>query len=122
MIHKGRKVLDQPITQLKRQYDTSRVLFEPLAPQAGDAAALRGIPGVTELAGHDGEYELRLAPGSDPAAAIREAASRVLPARVEIARVRLEDMFVDIVKREPGAESAESLRQHLQGLGSEEVK
>jgi hypothetical protein len=53
---------------------------------------------------------------------IREAVSRVLPARVEIARVRLEDMFVDIVKRETGGESTESLRQHLQGLTTEEVK
>jgi ABC-2 type transport system ATP-binding protein len=66
MIHKGRKVLDQPITQLKRQYDVSRVLFEPLRPAAGDADALGGIAGVTELAGRDGEYELRLAPGTDP--------------------------------------------------------
>jgi ABC-2 type transport system ATP-binding protein len=115
MIHKGRKVLDEPISKLRRQYDRSRVLFEPLDPRAGDADALRAVAGVQTVAGRDGEYELRLSSGTDPAAVIREAASRVLPARVEIARIRLEDMFVGIVKREAG-ESEEALRQHLQGL------
>jgi ABC-2 type transport system ATP-binding protein len=116
MIHKGRKVLDEPITKLRRQYDRSRVLFEPLDPQTGDADALRAVAGVQSVAGRDGECELRLVAGTDPAAVIREAAGRVLPARVEIARIRLEDMFVGIVKRESGGESEEALRQHLQGL------
>jgi ABC-2 type transport system ATP-binding protein len=116
MIHKGRKVLDEPMTRLKRQYDSSRVLFEPLDPKPGDTDALRGVPGVAAVAGRDGEFEMRLAAGTDPAAVIREAVARVLPARVEIARVRLEDMFVGIVKNEAGGESEEALRQHLQGL------
>jgi ABC-2 type transport system ATP-binding protein len=116
MIHKGRKVLDKPMGELKRQYDVSRVLFESLKPQAGDAAALREVPGVVAVTGANGEYELKLVAGADPAAVIRDAASRVLPARVEIARVRLEDVFVGIVKGEAGAESEEALRQHLQGL------
>ena len=122
MIHKGRKVLDEPMTRLKRQYDTSRVLFEPLDPQAGDAEVLRGLPGVATVTGRDGEYELRLAAGTDPTVVIREAAGRVLPARVEIARVRLEDTFVGIVKGQTGGESEEALRQHLQGLTVGEAK
>jgi ABC-2 type transport system ATP-binding protein len=122
MIHKGRKVLDEPMAKLKRQYDRSRVLFEPLDPQPGDADALRGLAGVAAVTGRDGEFELRLAAGTDPAAVIREAAGRVLPARVEVARIRLEDMFVGIVKREAGGESEEALRQHLQGLGGGEGK
>jgi ABC-2 type transport system ATP-binding protein len=115
MIHKGRKVLDEPMVKLKRQYDASRVLFEPLDPRPGDADVLRSLPGVAAVAGRDSEYELRLSAGTDPTVVIREAAGRVLPARVEIARVRLEDMFVGIVKGEAG-QSEEALRQHLQGL------
>jgi ABC-2 type transport system ATP-binding protein len=122
MIHKGRKVLDEPMTRLKRQYDTSRVLFEPLDPKAGDAEALRSVAGLASVTGREGEFELRLASGTDPTAVIREAAARVPPARVEIARVRLEDMFVGIVKSEAGSESEEALRQHLQGLTAGEGK
>ncbi|HTQ36118.1 MAG TPA: ATP-binding cassette domain-containing protein [Steroidobacteraceae bacterium] len=115
MIHKGRKVLDEPMAKLRRQYDTSRVLFEPLAPQSGDAEALRGTAGVARVSGNDSEYALHLEPGADPVNVMREAAGRVAPARVEVARLRLEDMFVGIVKGDAG-ESEEALRQHLQGL------
>jgi ABC-2 type transport system ATP-binding protein len=115
MIHKGRKVLDEPMAKLRRQFDASRVLFEPLAPQAGDVELLRGVPGVASVSKNESGYALRLAPGSDAVAVMRDAAGRIAPARVEIARLRLEDMFVGIVRGDTG-ESEEALRQHLQGL------
>jgi ABC-type uncharacterized transport system ATPase subunit len=116
MIHKGRKVLDESMLKLRRRYDTSRVLFEPLDANI-DSGLLRSLPGVVNVAARDGEYELTLQVGADPAAVIREAAGRVVPARVEIARVRLEDMFVGIVRGDAG-ESEAALRQHLQGMGT----
>jgi ABC-2 type transport system ATP-binding protein len=121
MIHKGRKVLDEPMAKLRRRYDVSRVLFEPLSPQATDASVLQALPGVAQVAANGAEYELRLAAGTDPAAVIREATARLLPARVEVARVRLEDMFVEIVREDAGGESEVALRQHLQGLTGTEV-
>ena len=122
MIHKGQKVLDEPMANLRRQYDRSRVLFEPLEPRAGDAEALRAMAGVVRVAGQDGGFELHLDAGTDPAAVMREVVARIVPARVEIARLRLEDMFVDIVRRETGGESVEALRHHLQGLTSGETQ
>jgi ABC-2 type transport system ATP-binding protein len=116
MIHKGRKVLDEPMSKLRRQYDTSRVLFEPLSPQSDDRVTLSGVTGVAGVSGDDGEYQLKLLPGTEPAAVIREAAGRLVPARVEIARIRLEDIFVGIVKDSAAGESEQALRQHLQGL------
>jgi len=45
-----------------------------------------------------------------------------VPARIEIARVRLEDVFVGIVRSEAaGDESEAALREHLQGLGGEKA-
>jgi ABC-2 type transport system ATP-binding protein len=114
MIHKGSKVLDEPMTLLRRRYDTSRVMFEPLDPDAS-ADTLRAVPGVASIGSHGGEFELRLVPGTDPSAVIRDAASRVVPARVEIARLRLEDMFVNIVRRE-SPDTEQALRDHLKGL------
>jgi ABC-2 type transport system ATP-binding protein len=114
MIHKGRKVLDEPMASLRRRYDTTRVLFEPLDP-AFDGAVLRGLPGVAAVTVRGGEFELRLSAGADAGAVMREAANHAVPARLEVARLRLEDMFVSIVRAEAG-ESEQALREHLQGL------
>lgn len=121
MIHKGRKVLDESMNSLRRRYDPTRVLFEPLDASAS-LDVLRGVPGVVSLQQREGEAELRLSKGTDPAAVIREAAARVVPARIEIARITLEDVFVDIVRGEAGADESEAvLRQHLQGLSGEKA-
>jgi ABC-2 type transport system ATP-binding protein len=119
MIHKGRKVLDESMGSLKRRFDPTRVLFEPLDANA-DVSVLRSVPGVVSLQEHEGDVELKLATGTDPAAVIREVAARVVPARIEIARIRLEDVFVGFVRGEDG-ESEAALRQHLQGLAGEKV-
>ncbi len=113
MIHKGGKVLDEDLSKLRRRFDTSRVLFEPLDDSI-DGTLLREVPGVLSVESRGGEHELHLAPGTDPAAVMREAAARFAPARVEIARMRLEDTFVSIVRE--GSESEQALREHLQGL------
>lgn len=116
MIHKGRKVLDESMNTLRRRYDTTRVLFEPL-DAAASLSGLRDVPGVVSVQQRDAEAELRLSPGTDPAAVIREAAARVVPARIEIARITLEDVFVGIVRGQVGGDESEAaLRQHLQGL------
>jgi ABC-2 type transport system ATP-binding protein len=119
MIHKGRKVLDESMSSLKRRFDPTRVLFEPLDANA-DVSVLRSVPGVVSLQRHEGNVELKLAPGTDPASVIRESAARVVPARIEIARIRLEDVFVGFVRGEHG-ESESALRQHLQGLTGEKA-
>jgi hypothetical protein len=46
----------------------------------------------------------------------------VVPARIEIARIRLEDVFVGIVRGEENeSESEQTLRQHLQGLNGDKT-
>jgi ABC-type uncharacterized transport system ATPase subunit len=119
MIHKGRKVLDESMSSLKRRFDPTRVLFEPMDAKA-DVSVLRSVPGVVSLNAHEGDVELKLAAGTDPAAVIREVAARLVPARIEIARIRLEDVFVGFARGE-GSESEAALRLHLQGLAGEKA-
>jgi ABC-2 type transport system ATP-binding protein len=120
MIHKGRKVLDEPMAGLRRQYDTRTIRLEPLDP-AADLKGLETLAGVERVQLTDEGCEIRLAAGTDPGAAIRAVAARVAPARIELARVRLEDVFIRLVSggTEP-AESQQALRTHLQGLGTSE--
>jgi ABC-type uncharacterized transport system ATPase subunit len=107
MIHKGRIVLDESTAKLRRQFDAQRVLFEPLDAHA-DLAPLRALPFVASLRETDGCCEVRIAEGTDPAVAMRALAAAVAPARIELARRRLEDVFVELV-------GESSLRSHLQG-------
>jgi ABC-2 type transport system ATP-binding protein len=118
MIHKGRKVLDEPMAGLRRRYDTRTVRFEPLAPDA-DVSPLRTLAGVEELKATGDGWEIRLAEGTDPVEAIRAVTSAVAPARIELARLRLEDVFIRLVTEEPGAESEQALRANLQGLAGD---
>jgi ABC-2 type transport system ATP-binding protein len=114
MIHRGRKVLDEPISGLRRQYDTRRILLEPLDMNA-DLLSLQTLPGVEAVKLNDQGCELRLQAGIDPGTAIRAIAGVVAPARIELTRIRLEDVFIRLV----GADgSQDALRTHLQGLST----
>ena len=119
MIHKGRKVLDEAMAGLRRQFDPTLLHFEPLDAGA-DLSALRSVPGVREMRPLDGGCDLHLLPDVDPAAVMRQVAAGVAPARLELARVRLEDVFIRLVGESAAdAEAERALRASLQGLGTE---
>ncbi len=96
MIHHGRKVLDEPIVNLRRRFDPRTVRFEPLDP-AADLAPLRALAEVERLESAANGYDVLLADGSDPGIAIQRMTAAVAPSRIELARLRLEDVFVSIV-------------------------
>jgi ABC-2 type transport system ATP-binding protein len=116
MIHQGRKVLDEPMAGLRRQFDRRRIRFEPLDDRT-DLMSLGALPGVERVRLTDEGCEIALAAGTEPTAAIRAIAAQIAPARIELARVRLEDVFIRIVGGETASEeSHRALRTHLQGL------
>jgi ABC-2 type transport system ATP-binding protein len=117
MIHKGRKVLDEPMSGLRRQYDVRTIRLEPLEATA-DLMVLKSVPGVERVQLTDEGCEIGLGAGTEPANAIRNITAAVAPARIEFARIRLEDVFIQIVGGSAGSEeSTRALRTHLQGLG-----
>jgi ABC-2 type transport system ATP-binding protein len=120
MIHRGRKVLDDQLATIRRRYDPRTIRFEPLDP-AADLSPLRGLAEVERIDPVPGGYDIVLAVGSDPGAAIRRITAAVTPARIEISRPRLEDIFISIVSEGGAADAERSLRANLQGLGSAEA-
>ena len=124
MIHEGRKVLDQPMAGLRRQFDPRRLVFEPLDPRA-DVASIRGHAGRASASRPRGRRLRRHAGGRAPsrASALARIAALVPPARIEIARLRLEDVFVRIVAGGGGLdEAAAALRSRLQAGAAEEAR
>jgi ABC-2 type transport system ATP-binding protein len=111
MIHKGRKVLDETVSAIRRQYDPRSIQFDPLNP-AADLTMLTTLPGIERITTTDGTTTITLAPGLEPAQAISRITAAVPTARIEISRLRLEDVFVSLVS---GSESEETrLRAGLQ--------
>jgi ABC-2 type transport system ATP-binding protein len=119
MIHRGRKVLDEPMEGLRRQYDPRTISVEPLDAQAS-LTMLSAIPEIADVRPSGAGFEIRLTAGSDPAAAISRITSAVAVARIELVRVRLEDVFIRLVSEGTTTHEAEHvLRANLQGLGTE---
>jgi ABC-2 type transport system ATP-binding protein len=119
MLHRGRKVLDEPMAGLQRRYNRRVIRFEPLDPGV-DVTPLGALPGVLRTRPSGDGLEIHLAEGMDPGAAIRLIAGTVPAARVELSRVRLEDVFVRLVAGDTRSEEAErALRADLQGLDAE---
>jgi ABC-2 type transport system ATP-binding protein len=117
MIHQGNKVLDEPVAGLRRQFDRRTIHVEPLDSDA-DPSPLRAVPGVERVEAAGEGYTVTLVEGTDPAGAVARLAAAVPPARVELARLRLEDVFIRIVTEgATGSETARALRAGLQAAG-----
>jgi ABC-2 type transport system ATP-binding protein len=118
MMHQGQKVLDERVTTIRRQYDPRNIQFDPLDPDA-DLSSLRSLPEVESVAKTDSGHEILLVEGTDPASAMRRIVQTVAPARIEISRARLEDVFVKLV----GNWSSEEEKRNLKaGLSDDATK
>ena len=121
MMHQGRKVLDDPLATIRRQYDPRAIRFDPLDPHA-DLSPLAALPEVERLVSVDGGCEILLVEGTSPARAIPRLATAVAAARIEIARPRLEDIFIRIVTGGSATpETEQRLRADLEAPGAQKV-
>ena len=119
MIHRGRKVLDEPMAGLRRQYDLRVIQVEPL-DQGTAVEPLRQIPGVADVKPTADGCEVHLLDGIDPVAAMQQIAATIRVARVALARLRLEDVFLRLVATDTDTpDAARALRANLQGVGAE---
>jgi ABC-2 type transport system ATP-binding protein len=96
MINKGQKVLDDPVATIQRRYDPRVIEFDPLDPHA-DLSPLSAIPEVEEITRTDRGCKVVLRPGASASSVIPRLAMAVPPARIEIARPTLEEVFVKLV-------------------------
>ena len=119
MIHRGRKVLDEPMAGLRRQYDPRVIHVEPLH-DSSPMQPLGQIPGVTEVRPMADGYAVHLREGTEPTAVMQRITATIPIARIGLSRLRLEDVFLRVVADEAGdREAQQALRAELQGLGTE---
>ena len=117
MIHNGRKVLDEPMTGLRRQFDPRVIRVEPL-DEGASMAVLRQIPGVADVKTTAEGCEVHLQAGTEPTFAMQQIAATVPVASIAMARLRLEDVFLRLVAPGRGTDAERTLRADLQGVGA----
>ena len=100
MIHKGRKVLDDPVAAIGGRHEVRTIVVEPFNAHS-DTSGLSRIAGVESQRVRSGIVEVNLKPGADPANVMRDIAGSLRVARIEIKRPRLEDVFVRLVAGDP---------------------
>jgi ABC-2 type transport system ATP-binding protein len=99
LIHRGQKLLDETLEEIRRRFDPRTLLAEPMNDASAAERALRGLPGVADCAWSDTDRSLhiRLGETADP----QQAMQRVLQAhpmrRVELRRTSLDEVFVRLV-------------------------
>jgi ABC-2 type transport system ATP-binding protein len=94
LINQGRKILEGPLTDVKRSYGHNSVTmrFE------GDGAFLGELPQVASVNPKGREVFLRLNDGADPGAILREAAGRLSVQKFEVSEPSIHDIFVEQVR------------------------
>ena len=105
LIHRGHKVLDGSVADVKRRYGANTLVLS----YEGDGAFLSALPGVERVADFGRYVEVRMADGADPQAILREAAGRLRVSRFEVVEPSLHDIFVQEVTARGEAPSAEEV-------------
>jgi len=112
MVHKGRKVLDDALPDIRSRFDPRSVQFEPLDPGA-DTRVLATLEEVEDVTDGERGLEILLRTGSDPAASMRRMMAAVPAARIELSRPRLEDVFIGLVTDSASVADKDGLRAQL---------
>ena len=90
-------MLDESVSEIRAKYDPRVVNLEPLDPDA-DVAALSRFSGIRAVEHEGGAWRLSLTDTSDPGVRqSRHRGTEIPPARIELHRPTLEDIFVQIV-------------------------
>lgn len=109
MIHRGTKRLDNTMSEIRARHDPRSLLLEPLDPDA-DVSAIRTLPGVEGLRKEGRFWDVSMSDAADPVSVLRAVAGAVAPARIEVRRPTLEDVFVNIVAADGEQDEAARLR------------
>ena len=109
MIHQGRKMLDGTMDEIRSEYNTRTIVFDPIDP-AFSASAAGTVDAVGELRRGERGWEADVIDGHDPSAALAALAATVPVRRIELHRPTLEDIFIDVVAGGADNRSAEELR------------
>ncbi len=113
MVHQGRKVMDQALADIRSRYDTRTIEYDPIDSDANVSDLLQS-PGIEKMDRSETGYKIQLTENTDSAEAMHRIIDVHPPARIQLSRPRLEDIFIRLVSTATdSAEDQEKLRMDL---------
>ncbi len=107
MIHRGVKVLDDTLAGIRNRFDPKTIIVEPLSDVGGTAlqsrapdspeSIIRSLPGVARVEPDRDGLSVAVEGGVPPSRIMAEIAALIPLRRIELKRVNLEDVFIDLV-------------------------
>ncbi len=111
LINKGQKLLDATLDEIYTQFDPRTIVAQPVNG-AFESVSIEGVRAARPLQ-HSAAYELELEDSADPQAVMKEVL-RSQPLRtVELRRLSLDEVFVQVVRQDAGADAAAVAREEL---------
>ncbi len=123
MIHNGRKMLDGTLREITAKFDPRSLIVEPM--NAGDISRLDRVTGVSRVSAGSqrgssrGVVEVGVQDGHQPARVMGEIVGAIDVRRIEIKRVTLEDVFLEVVRRAGGGDIDPALLSRASSGSSE---
>lgn len=111
MISRGKKVLDASLADIQQQHEARTIEFAPLDP-AADLGPVERLPGVGSLRRAERGWAAEVRDGADISQVMGRLATALPMTRVQIQQPSLEDLFIDIVKKQ-GESNLEQLRASI---------
>ncbi len=122
LMHHGTKRLDATLPEIRSRFDPRTLVIEPADPGPDALEAVhRHLPELSPSLGtgsgagpvEHGAIELHLGPDADPQAILRAVLDFLPCRRIELRRVTLDEVFVNIVRRQEGDDAAEVALEEL---------
>jgi ABC-2 type transport system ATP-binding protein len=96
MIHRGRKVLDGPLAEIKAHASRRAIKLRCY----GESGFIRELPYVERVREYGNELEIFLQPGTPPHRLLRDVVDRVEVSRFDVSDPSLYDIFLELVAPE----------------------
>lgn len=111
LINKGEKLLDDTLEAVRERFDPRTIVAEPLNGEL-DTNGIPGVLAVNRMKDRPG-MEVMFEDGVDAQDIMRAIASRQPMRAIELRRPTLEDIFVETVLKDAGAEAALRAKEEL---------
>ncbi len=111
LINHGVKLLDATMEEIHQRFDPRTIVAQPLDGQA-DLSRIDGVDAVRRLDNSTAQ-EIEVDDGADPQAIMKRVLERHPMRSIELRRLTLDEVFVQLVQQDEGAAAAELAREEL---------